>query len=75
MQNLEEILRSIVKRSIQELHDDLYPKKLGKAIERRTPEQRIVTIAKYEGRAEVLQELGADIKELENKIDEELKKF
>lgn len=71
-QNLEEKLRSIVNRSITELHDQLYPKGLGKATEMRTPEMRLVVIAKFEGRAEVLEELGANIKELENKIDEGL---
>lgn len=73
-QNLEEKLESIVKRSITELHDQLYPKGLGKAAEARTPEVRLVIIAKFEGRAEVLEELGADIKELEERIFEEANK-
>lgn len=73
-QNLEEKLKSIVKRSITELHDQLYPKGLGKAAEMRTPEVRLVVLAKFEGRAEVLEELGANIKELEEKIFEETNK-
>ena len=70
-QNLEDKLKSIVKRSITEFHDQLYPKGLGKAAEARAPEVRLVIIAKFEGRAEVLKELGADIKELEERIFEE----
>lgn len=73
-QNLEEKLKSIVKISITELHDQLHPKGLGRAAEVQTPEIRLVIIAKFEGRAEVLKELGADIKELEERIFEEANK-
>ncbi len=73
-EEMKPILDSIVKRSVTELHDQLYPKGLGRAAEMRTPEMRLVVIAKFEGRAEVLEELGADTKELENKIDEEAHK-
>lgn len=72
---LEEKLKMIVKRSITEFHDQLNPNGLGKTAEMLTPEMRLVTIAKFEGRVEVLQELGADITELESKIDEELSKL
>lgn len=72
---LDDKLKSIVKRSITELHDQLYPKGLGKAAEVRMPEIRLVIIAKFEGRAEVLEELGADIKELEERIFEEANKI
>jgi hypothetical protein len=73
-QNLENNIKSIVNRSITELHDQLYPKSLGKAAEMRTPEMRLIVIAKFEGRVEVLKELGANTKELEKKIDEEIHK-
>ena len=73
-EEMKETLDNIVTRSIIELHDQLYPKGLGKAMEARKPELRLVVIAKFEGRAEVLKELGADISELENKIDGEAEK-
>lgn len=73
-QNLEERLKLIVNRSITELHDQLYPKELGKRAEAQTPEVRLVIVAKFEGRAEVLEELGADIKDLEEKKFEETNK-
>ena len=73
-QNLEEKLKTIVTRSITELHDQLYPKGLGKAAQAQTSEVRLVIIAKFEGRAEVLEELGANIKELEERIFEEANK-
>lgn len=73
-QNLDNILISIVNRSKIELQDTLYPKKLGKAAEMRNPEMRLVAIAKFEGRAEVLKELGANVTELEKQINEEIDK-
>lgn len=73
-QNLEDRLKSIVNRSLTELHDQLYPKGLGKRAEANTPEIRLVIISKFSGRAEVLEELGANIKELDDKILEEANK-
>ena len=73
-EEMKEILNNMVARSIIELHDQLYPKGLGKTIEAHKPELRLVIIAKFEGRAEVLDELGADIRNLENKINEEAEK-
>ena len=73
-QNLEDRLKSIVKRSITELHDELYPKELGKRAETNTPEVRLVIISKFSGRAELLEELGANIRELDDKILEEANK-
>lgn len=73
-QNLEDRLKSIVNRSINELHDQLYPKGLGKRAEADTPEVRLVILSRFSGRAELLEELGANIKGLEDKINEETEK-
>ena len=73
-QNLEDKLNSIVNRTITELNDQLHPKELGKRAEADTPEVRLVIIARFSGRAELLEELGANIKELEDKIVEETEK-
>ncbi len=70
-QDLENRLKKIVNRSITELHDELYPKGLGKRAQANPPEVRLVIISKFSGRSEVLEELGANVKELEERIIEE----
>ncbi len=74
-QDLENKLKSIVNRSITELNDELYPKGLGKRAQANPPEVRLVIISKFSGRSEVLEELGANIKELEERIIEETDKI
>lgn len=74
-QDLENRLKSMVNRSITELHEELCQKGLGKRAEANTPEVRLVIISKFSGRSEVLEELGADIKELEERIQEEADKL
>lgn len=70
-EELLEKIQSIVKNAPSNLHDELYPKKLGQAVMMQSPEQRFVVISKYEGMGLVLQDLGADIKLLEIMIEEE----
>lgn len=74
-QDIENKLKSIVNRSITELHEELHPKGLGKRAQTNTPEVRLVILAKFSGRSEVLEELGADTKELEEIINEETDKI
>ena len=74
-QDLENRLTSIVNRSITELHDELYPKGLGKRAQANPPEVRLVIISKFSGRSEVLEELGANTNELEERIIEEAEKI
>lgn len=54
-----------------ELHDELYPKTLGKRVMMQDPDLRITVLAKYEGMGIILQKLGADISKLEAMIEEE----
>lgn len=55
-----------------ELHNELYPQKLGEKVMMQAPELRV--LAKYEGMCTVLQKFGADISKLEAMIEEEGKK-
>lgn len=64
-------IQSIAKNAPSNLHDELYPEKLGQAVMMQAPEQRFVVISKYEGIGSVLKDLGADIKLLEIMIEEE----
>lgn len=57
-----------------ELHNELYPQKLGERIMMQAPELRLTVLAKYEGMGIILQKLGADISKLESIIEEEGKK-
>ena len=57
-----------------ELHNELYPQKLGERVMMQAPELRLTVLAKYEGMGIVLQKLGADISKLEVMIEEEGKK-
>ena len=70
-EELLEKIQSIAKNAPSNLHDELYPKKLGQAVMMQAPEQRFVVISKYEGMGLVLQDLGADIKLLEIMIEGE----
>lgn len=56
--------------AIKELQEELHPEKRGITIT--LPEVHLVTIAKYEGMALVLQRLGADITALEEAIEASL---
>lgn len=80
-EELLEKIQSIAKNAPSKLHDELYPKKLGKKVTMQSPEQRFVVISKYEGIALTLKDLdeqikllGTDIKQLETVIDAELNK-
>lgn len=72
---LLEKIRSIAKNAPSNLHDELYPKKLGEKVTMQSPELRLTVIAKYEGMGIVLQGLGADISKLETMIEDELNKI
>lgn len=54
-----------------ELHNELYPQKLGERVMAQSPEIRLTILAKYEGMGIILQKLGADITKLEAMIEEE----
>lgn len=54
-----------------ELHNELYPHKLGERVMMQSSELRLVVLSKYEGMGIVLQKLGADITKLEAMIEEE----
>lgn len=70
---LEKIL-SIAKNAPSNLHKELYPDKLGQRVMMQVPEQRFVAIAKYEGMALVLKDLGADTKEIDAMVESEANK-
>lgn len=71
-------LDSMAEKAVENLHRELYPKELGKKIEARHIETRLVIIATYEGYVKALKELyeymglpTTNIKELEDVITEE----
>lgn len=70
-EELLEKIQSIVKISPSNLHDELYPEKLGQAIMMQNPEQRFVVLSKYEGIGLVLKGLGTDTKQLDTMIEKE----
>ena len=70
-ESLLEKIQSIARNAPSNLHDELYPKKLGQAVMMQAAELRLSVLAKYEGIGLVLQDLGADIKLLEIMIEEE----
>lgn len=72
---LLEKINSIATNIPSDLHDELYPKELGKSVRMMSPELRLIVLAKYEGIALVLEKLGADVSKIENMIDEESKKL
>jgi hypothetical protein len=70
-EELLEKIQSIAKNAPSNLHDELYPKKLGQAVMMQAAELRLSVLAKYEGIGMVLKDLGADVKLLEIMIEEE----
>jgi hypothetical protein len=70
-EELLEKIQSIAKNAPSNLHDELYPEKLGQSIMMQAPEQRFVVISKYEGIGLTLKALGADTTKLEQMIEEE----
>jgi hypothetical protein len=77
MENCIELLNKIdilVKKAPSDLTDELYPRKLGQAVLAQIPEERLAVIAKYEGIALTLKELGGDTKYLESIIEIEADK-
>lgn len=70
-EELLEKIQSIAKNAPLNLHEELYPEKLGQAVMMQAAELRLSVLAKYEGIGLVLQDLGADVKLLEIMIEEE----
>lgn len=70
-EELLEKIQSIAKNAPSNLHDELYPKKLGQAVMMQSAELRLSVLAKYEGIGSILKDLGADVKLLEIMIEEE----
>jgi len=66
-------LDAIAKEKAKDLHDELYPKNLGDAAKVKAIEVRLVIIAKYEGMATILRELGANVRKIEEIINEEIR--
>ncbi len=73
-EELLEKIQSIAKNAPSNLHDELYPKKLGQAVMMQAAELRLSVLAKYEGIDSILKDLGADVSKLEAMIEEEGKK-
>lgn len=71
---LIERINSIAKNATSELHNELYPQKLGEKVAMQAAEMRLIVIAKYEGISIILQRLGADISKLDAMISEEADK-
>ena len=71
---LLEKIKAMADNAPSNLHEELYPKKLGQAIMMQAAELRLSVLAKYEGMSIVLKNLGADVKKLEDMIEEEGKK-
>lgn len=63
----------IAKKKAEDLRDELYPKNLGDAAKVKAIEVRLVIIAKYEGMATILRELGANVRKIEEIINEEIR--
>lgn len=70
---LKDKINAIATRTPSELHNDLYPEKLGERARVQFPEIRLNINSKYEGIAFVLSELGADTSNLEKLIETEIK--
>jgi hypothetical protein len=70
-EELLEKIQSIAKNAPSNLHDELYPEKLGQAVMMQAAELRLSVLARYEGIGSILKDLGADIKQLEIMIEEE----
>ena len=74
-ESLIERIKSMAANAPAELHNELYPQKLGEKISMQVPEIRLTVISKYEGMGVVLQKLGANISQLESMINYELDKI
>lgn len=70
-EELLEKIQSIAKNAPSNLHEELYPKKLGHAVMMQSAELRLSVLAKYEGIGSILKDLGADVKLLGIMIEEE----
>jgi len=66
---LLEKIKSMADNAPSNLHEELYPKKLGQSVMMQAPELRFSVLAKYEGMGIILKELGADVKKLEDMIE------
>ena len=73
-EELLERIQSIAKNASSNLHNELYPDKLGEKIMMHAPELRLIVISKYEGIASILKDLGADTKEIESMTESEANK-
>ena len=73
-EELLERIQSIAKNASSNLHNELYPDKLGEKIMMQAPELRLTVISKYEGIASILKDLGADTKEIESMAESEANK-
>jgi len=68
---LLEKIKSMADNAPSNLHEELYPKKLGQAIMMQAAELRLSVLARYEGMSVVLKNLGPDVKKLEDMIESE----
>ena len=74
-EELLEKIQSIAKSAPSNLHDELNPKNLGQAVMMQAAELRLTVISKYEGMAQILKDLGTDVKQLEAMIETEASKI
>lgn len=65
-------LDTMVKRKIEELNNELHPKGLGEKVKLAAAMPRYLILQKYAGINDILEELGADTKELEDIVRKEL---
>lgn len=65
-------LDAIVKRKIEELSSELHPKNIGERAQLAMAMPRYLILQKYVGINDLLEELGADTKELEEIVKKEL---
>lgn len=73
-EELKKKIKEISERSLLEIKKELYPESLGEAVKTRSQEIRFIILTKYGGMILVLKELGADIKDLEAYVYDELQK-
>ena len=73
-EELLEKIQSIAKNAPSNLHNELYPDKLGQRAMMQAPELRLTVISRYEGMASILKDLGADTKEIESMAEYETNK-
>lgn len=65
-------LDEMVKRKIEGLVDELHPKNIGEQVKLAAAMPRYLILQKYTGISDILEELGAHTKELEEMILREL---